>query len=336
MIDAAVRAERPDLEIVRLLEPYGYGLRAKLAYFARLVRGSYHLRRSPLVVVDNAWLPIHLAPHAARTTVVQVWHASGALKRFGLDTVVPPTEPERSFIHRYYDYVVVGGEFARDPYSRALRTPIERVLPLGTPRTDRLVDVESMARARAGVLAAHPALRARRVVLYAPTFRGRGRLRTSGATLDAPRLRALLPDSWALALKTHPNLDPALTPTVGYDAVLDPVADIEDAFAVADVFVTDYSSAVFDWAILRRPLVLLVPDLDAYERDPGLYLDMRTEMIGTRVETTDDVASAILEDRFDLSGYDAFIDRHLSASRGHATEAFVDRFVETIFPRRRA
>ena len=109
----AMRARHPELRYVLLLEPYSYGLAGKLAYLVRLVRGMYHLQTARLFVTDNAYLPIHVAPHRRRTTVVQVWHAAGALKRFGLDTTVPIAEPERTFLHRYYDAVVVGGEWTR-------------------------------------------------------------------------------------------------------------------------------------------------------------------------------------------------------------------------------
>ena len=43
--------------------------------------GMYHLQTARLFVVDNAYLPIHVAPHRSETTVVQVWHAAGALNR---------------------------------------------------------------------------------------------------------------------------------------------------------------------------------------------------------------------------------------------------------------
>ena len=174
-LHAAIRRERPDLPIVTLLEPYSYGFIGKLAYLARLVRGTYLLRTSSLFVVDNAYLPVHVAPHRRATTVVQVWHAVGALKRFGADTTTGLTEPERSFLHRYYDYVVCAGEASRAGYAAALRTPLDRVLPLGVARTDFFFDPGAVAAARERVLARYPALRAGRVVLYAPTFRGRGR-----------------------------------------------------------------------------------------------------------------------------------------------------------------
>ena len=326
-IHEAIRRLRPDVRPVLLLEPYGYGLWAKVRYLLRVVRGTYHVRTAGLVIVDNAYLPVHVAPHRPRTTVVQVWHASGALKRFGVDTVAPPAEPERTFLHRHYDYVIAAGEQSRVPWSRALRTPVDRVLPLGAPRTDIFFDADALAAARGRILAAHPALRDRRIVLYAPTFRGRGRDRIGALGLDGNRLRQLLPATWALVAKTHPNLDPATQPTAGFDLVGDPADDLNDWLASADVLVTDYSSAIFEWSLLRRPLVLLTDDLEVYERDPGLYLDYRTEMIGTQVRDTDAVAEAVVAGTVDTGAWDAFIARHLATCDGHASERFVERFL---------
>jgi CDP-ribitol ribitolphosphotransferase len=326
-IHAALRRLHPAIEPVLLLEPYSYGLRGKLGYLARLVRGMYYLQTARLFVVDNAYLPIHVAPHRPGTTVVQVWHAAGALKRFGVDTRTPLAEPERTFLHRHYDAVVVGGEWSRAPYAAALRTPVERVLALGSPRTDFFFDDAALGSARERVLDLHPSLRGRRVVLYAPTFRGRGVAKRAAPGLDATRLRAALPPDHALVLKTHPNLDPAATPRDGYDVVADPRAEINDLLALTDVLVTDYSSSVVEFAILRRPIVLLVPDLAEYEVDPGLYLDYPTEMIGTQVVDTDGVIEAIADDRFDRSGYDAFVERQLGTARGGASERFVRHFL---------
>jgi CDP-glycerol glycerophosphotransferase (TagB/SpsB family) len=324
----AMRARHPELQYVLLLEPYSYGLAGKLAYLVRLVRGMYYLQTARLFVVDNAYLPIHVAPHRRRTTVVQVWHAAGALKRFGLDTAAPPQEPERTFLHRYYDNVVVGGEWTRGPYAAALRTPVERVLALGSPRTDFFFEAAALATARERMLAAHPTLAGRRVVLYAPTFRGRGIGKRAAPGLDATALRAALPADHALVLKTHPNLDPAATPTAGYDVVADPAQEINDLLALTDILITDYSSSVIEFALLRRPIVLLVGDLAEYEVDPGLYLDYRTDMIGTQVTDTDGVIETILAGRFDLTGYDAFVTRQLGAERGGASDRFVDRFLD--------
>ena len=322
----AIRRQHPEIELRLLLEPYSYGLLGKVAYLIRLVRGMYYLQTARLFVVDNAYFPIHVAPHRPETTVVQVWHAAGALKRFGLDGPAHDAV-ERRFLHRHYDYVVVGGEAAIRPYAAALRTDPARVLPLGSPRTDFFFDPTAMGTARQRWLTEHPELVGRKVVLYAPTFRGRGEAKRAAPGFDPVRLRAALPADYAIVLKAHPNLDPGATSTEGYDVVVDPTAEINEVFTWTDVLVTDYSSSIFEWALLRRPLVLLVPDLDEYAADPGLYLDYATEMIGTQVTDTDGVAAAIVGDAFDLSGYAAFVERHLAASDGTASERIVRHFL---------
>jgi CDP-glycerol glycerophosphotransferase (TagB/SpsB family) len=301
-LHGAIRRARPDLPIVTLLEPYSYGLSGKLAYLLRLVRGTYLLRTSSLFVIDNAYLPVHVARHRAGTTVVQVWHAVGALKRFGADVAGGLRGPERQFLHRHYDYVVCAGERSREPWSRAFRTPLDRVLPLGVARTDFFFDPAALAAARERIVRAYPALRDGRVIVYAPTFRGRGRGKQPAPGFDPAAVRAALPEDHRLALKSHPNLDPRLVRTEGFDAVIDPSVEMNEVFAAADVLVTDYSSSIFEWALLRRPLVLLTSDLAAYEQDPGLYLDPRADLIGDRVD--------------DPSELDRFAARFLPARRG--------------------
>lgn len=331
-LSAAIRRRHPHLRQIVLVQTYGFGWRAKLTYLLAAMRGMVYLRTTRFVFVDNAWLPIHVAPHRAGTTVVQVWHAASAVKRFGVDTVRPPSEPERTFLHRHYDFVVVSSEDVRTRYATALRTPRDRVLALGTPRTDFFFDDAAMDAARARLLDAYPVLRGRRVVLYAPTLRGRGRDKMSAAGLDAVRLRAVLPPSIALALKAHPNVDRDWVPTEGYDAVFDPTDEINDILALTDVLVTDYSSAIFEFALLRRPMILLTGDLAEYAADPGVYVDFATDLVGTQVADTDGVAATLLADAFDLSGYDAFIKAHVGACDGHASERVVERFLGSADP----
>lgn len=326
-LHAGIRRARPGAELVTLLEPYSYGFLGKLAYLVRLIRGTYFLRTSALFVVDNAYLPVHVAPHRRGTTVVQVWHAVGALKRFGADTTTGLAEPERSFLHRHYDYVVCAGEASRAPYAAALRTPEERVLPLGVARTDFFFDPAGLAAARERMQAAYPRLRDGRVVLYAPTFRGRGRAKRAAPGFDPVAVRASLPPGHVLALKSHPNLDPAQVSTAGFDVVIDPTLEINEVFAATDVLVTDYSSSIYEWALLRRPLVLLTEDLAAYERDPGLYVDARTELIGEHVDQPGGVARAITEARVDSEAWQSFVRHHVDACDGRATERFVERFL---------
>ena len=119
----------------------------------------------------------------------------------------------------------------------------------------------------------------------------------------------------------------AATTRAGYDLVIDHQIDLNDILIAADVLVTDYSSSIFEWALLRRPLVLVVPDLEAYEADPGLYLDYRTEMIGRQVRDLAELGEAIQRAVVDETAWDAFIAAHLGPADGYASDRFVDRFL---------
>ncbi|MEO5705365.1 MAG: CDP-glycerol glycerophosphotransferase family protein [Candidatus Limnocylindrales bacterium] len=326
-IYAAMQRLRPDLRYAVLAEPYAYDFRGKVAYLLRLVRAMYHLQTARLFVVDNAYLPIHVAPHRKSTTVVQVWHGVAGIKRVGLDTTRPPDEPERTFLHRHYDNVVCSSESWRPAYARAFRTPVERVLALGAARTDFFFDEGALGAAASAVRTAHPQLAGRRLVLYAPTFRGRGPDKRAAAGLDAARLRAALPADVVLALKTHPNLDPRATSREGFDLVFEPALELNGILAATDILITDYSTSVMEWALLKRPLILFVPDLAEFEANPGLYLDYRTEMIGSLAVTTDEVAAAINRAPSVPADVDAFVALHLGACDGGASERFVRHFL---------
>ena len=311
----------PSLEYTFILERYGYSLGEKIRYGLGLAKGAYHLATARLFLVDNAYFPLHVVRHRRATQVVQLWHAVGAMKKFGADAPDPSRKQENKFVHKHYDWAVVGSPFAVAPYASAFAMDPGRVLPLGCPRTDFLFDGAAMARARAAILAAYPQLVGRRVVLYAPTYRGQGVDKRQPDLLDPAQLRAVLGSQWALVYKPHPT-----TPAdrlAGYDAVADARFDINEWFTLADVLVTDYSSSAIEYAVLNKPLVLLAPDAARYERDPGFYFDFETEMAGFRAENTAAVGQYIAGGRWDLSAYPAFVARHFAYLDGQNTRRVV-------------
>ena len=323
-IHKTLLAEHPEMHVVLLLERYSYGLLGKIGYLMRLTRGTFHLATARHFIVDNAYLPIHVIPHRKATSVYQVWHAGGALKKFGVDVRPPNRVVENRFIHKHYDYVIVGSESAVEPYASALRTPAQHVLPLGVARTDFFFDEKAMADARERVLAANPQLRDRTVALYAPTFRGHGDEKAPHQGLDARLLRERLPVNIALVHKTHPVFGPSDIDCEGYDAVIGVEFDINELFTITDVFVTDYSSSIFEYALLRKPLVLLVDDLETYAKDPGFYLDFEKEMVGEFAMSSEDVARIIEHGAYELGKYDLFLSTHCQYDDGHASDRFVE------------
>ena len=103
--------------------------------------------------------------------------------------------------------------------------------------------------------------------------------------------------------------------------------DMNELMFVADLLVTDYSSAIFEFALLDRPMAFFAPDPEAYERERGFYFDYRTGVPGPVFETTRDLAGYVAAGRFDLGRVRAFAREWFDVADGHASERFVDRVV---------
>jgi CDP-glycerol glycerophosphotransferase len=108
------------------------------------------------------------------------------------------------------------------------------------------------------------------------------------------------------------------------------VHDVTSLLLLADALVTDYSSLMFDYALLDRPMVFFTPDLEEYTRTRGTYFDLRKEAPGPVVAHPDELFAALA----DLDGVAAtyaerrrgFVDRYGEYDRGTAAKQVVDRF----------
>jgi CDP-ribitol ribitolphosphotransferase len=301
-ISAALNSADPSLPQQKQLAPYGYGFAAKVAYLLHLIGATWALQRARVTVIDNAWLPAHITTPRAGCSVIQVWHAEGAYKRFGHATRGASSGADgalRELIHRGYSDALVSSESVRPAYAEAFRMPLDHVHAVGPLRGAWLADPATVSSRKRTLLAGYPELTGKRVLLYAPTFRGRGAQRETQLTISPEAIAAALPHDWIVAIKAHPlvpitaKLSGAQS-TSGGCVTLDAATPIDELFPIADALFTDYSSSIFLWSILERPLLLAVADAEEYAQDPGLFLDPRSsESIGIRVKSAQEVVAAL-------------------------------------------
>ena len=296
-ISAALTAADPSLPQQRQLAPYGYGLAAKVAYLLHLIGATWALQRARVTVIDNAWLPAHITTPRAGCSVIQVWHAEGAYKRFGHAARGASGGADgalHELIHSGYSDALVSSESVRPAYAEAFRMPLDRVHAVGPLRGAWLANSAAVALRKATLLARYPELSGKRVLLYAPTFRGRGAQRETQLTIRPEAIAAALPPDWVVALKAHPLVPITAQLASGGCVTLDAATPIDELFPIADALFTDYSSSIFLWSLLERPLLLAVADADAYAQDPGLFFDPRSsESIGTRVNSAQEAVAAL-------------------------------------------
>lgn len=306
-ISAALTATDPSLPQREQLAPYDYGFAAKVAYLLHLIGATWALQRARVAVIDNAWLPAHITTPRAGCSVIQVWHAEGAYKRFGHATHGTSSGADgalQELIHNGYSDALVSSESVRPAYAEAFRLPLDRVHAVGPLRGAWLASAASVDARKRTLLAQYPRLTGKRVLLYAPTFRGRGAHRETQLTISPEAIAAALPPDWVVAIKAHPLVPIAAQSSgarssgarssSGSFITLNAATPIDELFPIADALFTDYSSSIFLWSLLERPLLLAVADADAYAKDPGLFLDPRSsESIGIRVNSAQEIAAAL-------------------------------------------
>ena len=138
-------------------------------------------------------------------------------------------------------------------------------------------------------------------MLHAPTWRDDdktddGRFRQS-VLLDPAVMAAAMPEGSRLLLRLHRNVRERPT-SPGSDFVLDVSdhPDIADLYLAADVLVSDYSSAIYDFAVTGKPILLFAPDLDRYRDDVrGMYFDYEDWAPGPVSATQEDLAARLAD-----------------------------------------
>jgi CDP-glycerol glycerophosphotransferase (TagB/SpsB family) len=109
--------------------------------------------------------------------------------------------------------------------------------------------------------------------------------------------------------------------------------DIQDLYLVADVLLTDYSSAMFDFAVTGRPMLFFTYDLELY-RDTlrGFYLDFEAQAPGPLLRTSAEVVAALLDLDAAVepyrSAYEVFRKTYCDLDDGAASARVVDRMLE--------
>jgi CDP-glycerol glycerophosphotransferase len=292
-------------------------------YYRVLARAKYF--------VNNANFPNEFVKRGG-TTFVQTHHGT-PLKTMGLDLRHAFTAGGRMnfelLLRRSakWDYSISSNKLSTLVWERVYPVPHE-TLEVGYPRNDALVNasVADVERIR-GELGIAPG---QRVVLFAPTHREY--LRRYVPTADVGRLAEELGPDHVIMLRVHyfyGREDLELEELRRRGLVLD-VTDhpsIEDLCLAADVLVTDYSSIMFDYAVLDRPIVIHAPDWDVYRTLRGTYFDLLAEPPGVVTVSDDELVAAFRsgavwgEPAARLRA--AFRARFCSLDDGHAAERVV-------------
>ena len=275
MLADELKKQSSDTDVVICCRMIGDGWFQKLRYGLHLCTTQMHLlATSRVVILDSYCMGVSLLTHKKSLKVVQMWHALGAFKAFGYTAIDRDDGRDAKTarqlkMHRGYDVIFVSSELCRKPMAQSFGYDESAAVVMPLPRVDLLQDQAWRQETREQILQAYPQMRGHRVVLYAPTIRRGDEIIDYAEQLEKA-FRAD-PDT-ILVMKFHPVSH--ITVRIG-TAISDTQFTTMQLLTVSDYVITDYSSVIFEAALIGNPVIRYVPDRAAYDHDRGFLIDTR-------------------------------------------------------------
>ncbi|MEU6910346.1 bifunctional glycosyltransferase/CDP-glycerol:glycerophosphate glycerophosphotransferase [Streptomyces coeruleorubidus] len=292
------------------------------AYWTALARSAY--------LVSNTAFDHRLVKRRGQT-LIQTGHGT-PLGHIGLDLQERPAAARgRDFARLLkgvdqWDYVLSANRHTTLTHER-VHPGRYTTLEYGYPRNDvfRTVTEADVARLRASLGIPEGTV----AILYAPTHRDYRR--SQRHALDLQRIVRRLGPRFLVLARAHHAYDAPLTSTCGRVVDVSDHPSVESLCLASDALVTDYSSLMFDYANLDRPIVIHADDWEAYEAARGTYFDLRSFPPGAVARGEDELIDIFATGHWRGSRSaqlrSAFRERFCTYDDGRAAERVVRRVV---------
>lgn len=335
MLEEELRQRGARVKVLTKLLTKEKSVRNAVGYMGHMLRQEAEILSSDVVVLDTYCIPASMIPHREGTKVIQMWHALGAIKKFGWQTVGKPDGTSEKIakimrMHSGYDYVICPSDVTSEYYAEAFRTPKNKIVKLGLPRIDYIREVthgDTATKTRERIESRYPKLKeqGKKTVLYAPTFRRESSPDVLGLA------DALDPEKYNILVKLHP-LYGGGSRLFRDNIIYDDYFSTYELLAAADAVVSDYSSLVIEATLSDKPLYLYTYDIDEYEIRTGLNMNFSKEPIGKYAFKDASALAQSIEEAYDYEAVREFgkkyIDIDSAWDEGSCTEKLADFITE--------
>ncbi|HEO8420593.1 TPA: CDP-glycerol glycerophosphotransferase family protein [Yersinia enterocolitica] len=294
---------------------------------------AYHLATAKFIILDDFYPMIYPLTIRKNAELIQLWHAVGAFKTFGFSRLGRPGGPSpKSKNHRNYTKAIVSSHNVAKHYAEGFGIDLEKVIPTGIPRTDVFFDKDYQEEVRNNLYEEFPFLKGKKVITFAPTFRGNGQMSAHYPmeVLNLEKLYNELKDEYVFLFKIHPFVKNEFSiPYQFSDFFYDfsSYREINDLLFITDILITDYSSVCFEYALLNKPMIFFAYDVEEYVRTRDFYYDYHSFIPGPLAKTTERMIDIIQKEDFKMEKIEPFVKYFFDDLDGKATERVVDQLI---------
>ena len=273
----------------------------------------YHIATSKVVILDSYCIAVSVLKHKKRLLVIQMWHAMGSLKKFGLSVLDTDTTNSSMGeklskqkkkvakilrMHKGYDYIFTSSEYSAPNFAEAFGYPIDNLVVMPQPIVDILTDKKYIKSKEKSIKKKYPVMNDKLNIVYVPTFRTEENEKKIQELIDAVDYSL-----YNLIIKTHP-----LTKLSYYDkrVIWDKDFSSRDMMMASDIIITDYSAIVFEASLLNKPIYFYTYDYDDYIDTRNFYIDFKKELPSEISEDSRKLMNLIIKGNFNINNIKDF------------------------------
>lgn len=293
----------------------------RLKYCIYIFKCMYHIATSKVCILDGYSIPISILRHKKSLVIIQIWHASGAIKKFGYQSINKKEGRGEQIskimnMHKNYNFVIAPSKATAKFYEEAFNIEENKIVINGLPRLDYILGNEQSDEKLKNFYKDYPKYKRKKTILYVPTFRKD----LNNTNVIKKLINNINFSKYNLIIKLHP-LDKSkkfLKYTVNKKY------NTYDCLRVADYVITDYSAVAFETAILDKPLYFYVYDIDEYKKSRGLNIDLFEEMNNNTSKDIREIISSIENDDYDFEELQEFKEKYMGTNYYNNTVKLVN------------
>lgn len=314
-----------NLKVIVLCKKIENGIYNKILYCTYILKTMYYLARSKVCVIDSYCIPVSILKHKKGLIVIQIWHASGAVKKFGYQ-ILDKKEGSSAFIaklmcmHKNYDYLIAPSEVTKDIFSEAFHVPKEKIIKLGLPRLEYIANPKYDKSSE--IYEKYPYLKDKKNILYIPTFRKNKNINLVDEILKT----TIDKNNYNLIISLHP-LDKTNVPD---EYLIDKKYSSFDLIKIADYIITDYSVLSIEASVLKKPIFLLLQDLKEYETARGLNVNLKQELPSFICENFVEVIDKIDKKEYNMEELHNYKNKYIQVDVNKTVKNIVNFIIQNV------
>ena len=306
-----------NIKIVSIAKMLHKNPKSLIENFFLFFKEMYHIATSKILIIDGYCVMASTLWHKKSLTIIQTWHANGIIKKIGLQTLESRSKFQRKLaihmnMHKNYNYVLSSSKESSKVFLKAFDIKKNNIVEIGTPMLDYLYNNLNKADDK-------KYRNNKPNVVYMPTVR-------KGKKLDMSELiNNFNYDKYNLYLKLHPayqddNIDSRVKIIKGLTG--------EQTISLADFIITDYSNIMFEAGLQKVKVLLYIPDIDEYKKNPGLNIQIDKEFKYSYKDAKEVLKA--LDKKYDMDYLTKFTRKYIEIYDGECVNRIKDFILEKL------